>query len=227
MAYNKKDYNNKYYYNMDAGVNFNPISIIHAEDILSAICGTNILSIGCGTGIMEYRLMQKRPDFKITGTDFKKTRMQKRLWKKYQLHVEIADGTRQPFPNESFETVYTSHVLEHVPDPKAVILESIRLASKCAFHLIPINLDNPDHINFFKFASIDNEYRAQEATIDLKELADEIIRETRHIYPEIKYELSISCARDGSRDYGDMEFPVKRVDRPDGLMPCFLIKFIK
>lgn len=227
ITYKPEDYNCQYYLDMDNGVNYNPVSFIHSNDLASTIEGIRVLSIGCGTGIMEYRIKKLLPDIDIIGTDFMETTIQRDLWNKYDLKVIIADAIQQPFPDNSFDTVYSSHVLEHVPKPFDVIKESIRLTNNLAFHMIPINLNNPDHIHFFKFDKIDNEYRTQEATIDLKKMADKIIKEFKSVYPKICYELKISCPRDGSHDYGDQEFPVKKIDRPDGLMPAFIIKFYK
>jgi len=212
---------------MEAGIDSNPVSIIHGNDLISSIYGTKILSIGCGTGVMEYRIKKQMPDTRIIGTDFAGTQVQKELWSKYGLEALVADGTHQPFPDESFDTCFTSNVLEHVPDPRGVIEESIRLTKHVAIHLIPINLNMPDHIHFFKFGDIDNEYKTQDADIDLKVVADDVTACLKPRLPRIEYELQISCPRDGSSDYGDMKFPVTRPDRPDGLMPCFLIKFYK
>jgi len=227
IKFTREDYNDEYFLNMEAGIDENPVSIIHGNDLRASIYGTKILSIGCGTGVMEHRIKIQMPHIQIIGTDFTQTEVQKELWNKYGFEVLVADGAHQPFPDESFDTCFTSHVLEHVPEPQKVIEESIRLSRYIAIHLTPINLNMPDHIHFFKFSDIDNEYRTQDADIDLKILADNIVSELKSKLPKIEYELQISCPRDGSRDYGDMKFPIKRPDRPDGLFPCFLIKFYK
>lgn len=227
VKFTKEDYDDEYFLNMEAGISENPVSIIHGNDLIATIYGNKILSIGCGTGVMEHRIRTQMSHIQIIGTDFAETEVQKELWNKYRLEVLVADGAHQPFPDESFDTCFTSHVLEHVPEPQNVIEESIRLTRHIAIHLIPINLNMPDHIHFFKFGDIDNEYRTQDADIDLKILADNVVSELKSKLPKIEYELQISCPRDGSRDYGDMKFPIKRPDRPDGLFPCFLIKFYK
>lgn len=227
MEYIKEAYNDEYFFNMEAGINSNPAAIIFLNDLMSVIYGTKVLSIGCGTGITEYRIKTQMPHIKIIGTDFAETETQKELWNKYGLEAIVADGSQQPFRDESFDTSFTSHVLEHVVEPQKVIEESIRVTRWVAVHLIPINLNHPDHIHFFKFGDIDNEYRTQDADIDLKVLADKVISNLRAKLPKIEYEVRISCPRDGSKDYGDMAFPIKRPDRPDGLMPCFLITFHK
>ncbi|OGL47304.1 MAG: hypothetical protein A2W05_04385 [Candidatus Schekmanbacteria bacterium RBG_16_38_10] len=227
LKYTKEHYDLRYYSDMHEGVKSNPVAQIHLADLSSKICGTKVLSIGCGTGIMEYWLKQKRPEVEIIGTDFTVTDIQKELWDKYELDVTISEAASQPFTDDSFDTVYTSHVLEHVINLKDVIIESIRLSKIAAVHLVPINLNNPDHIHFFKLGAIDNEHRTQEANIDLKVLADEVIEVLKVRYPNMSYEWEISCPRDGSRDYGNINFHIRKPDRPDGLMPCFLISFFK
>jgi 2-polyprenyl-3-methyl-5-hydroxy-6-metoxy-1,4-benzoquinol methylase len=221
------DYDSKYYSDLEGGMNANPVTSIMAADLAAVIQGSDVLSIGCGTGVIEEYIKTQKPNIKLIGTDVAATEPQRELWQKRGLEVLVADGPSQPFEDNSFDTVYSSHVLEHVPDPKAVIIESLRLARLAAVHMVPVNLANPDHINFFKFGDIDNEYRTQEATIDLKILADEICEEARSEYPNIDYVMTMSNPRDGSRDYGDIEFTIKRPDRLDGMMPCFIVSFYK
>ncbi len=39
----------------------------------------------------------------------------------------VADATRLPFPDATFDYVFNSHLLEHLPDPRAAIREWLRL----------------------------------------------------------------------------------------------------
>lgn len=231
IKYIEEDYSNEYYSAVNNGFLINPVGKIYTKALSQSIVGTKVLSIGCGTGILEKKILELNPNLEITGTDINTTPFLDKLRCENGLNnfyiVNVTEQPRQPFDNESFDTVYTSHVLEHVPEPKKFLEESLRLTKQIAIHLVPINLYNPDHIHFFKFNNIDNEFRTQEADIDLKELLDKVISEQKEEFPKLSYEVEVICPRDGSVDYGNVEFVIKREDRPDGLMPCFLIKFYK
>lgn len=226
-----EDYSDVYYRNVNNGYLMNPVGKIYTADLVSQIAGPKVLSIGCGSGILEKKILEAIPTLEIHGTDINSTPFLDKLREENGLSnfhlIKNPIAYRQPFEDNTFDTVYTSHVIEHVPEPDQLIMESLRLAKHRALHLTPINLDNPDHIHFFKYMDIDNEYRTQEADIDLKEMCDGIVKEVRSLYPNISYEVRIVNPRDGSVDYGDIDFHVKRPDRPDGLMPCFLIVFSK
>ncbi|MBL7214141.1 MAG: methyltransferase domain-containing protein [Phycisphaerae bacterium] len=53
------------------------------------------------------------------------------------------DVTKIPFDNETFDVIYCSHVLEHVPDDRKAIREFYRVLKKdsWALILVPINVD--------------------------------------------------------------------------------------
>jgi SAM-dependent methyltransferase len=53
--------------------------------------------------------------------------------------VQLYDGKRLPFSAEAFDVVYSSHVLEHVPDPVALLNETRRVLKPdgIAIHILP------------------------------------------------------------------------------------------
>ena len=222
-------YAEKYYTDVDCGIKSNPVARFHVEALEGAIVGKRVLNIGCGTG--TYESMFSKKDFELHGTDVFSSPLLDAMRAANGFDsvtiVKPSRTFRQPFRASSFDTVYTSHVLEHVEEPELLILESLRLARRVAFHLIPVNLDNPGHIHFFRWGDIDNEYRTQEADIELSILCEKIVREYQKHYPGLRYEIQVVCPRDGSIETGDGKFPVRRPDRPDGLMPCFLVSFHK
>jgi len=226
-----QDYNDDYFKAVHNGININPVAEYHYTAVANSIIGPAVLSIGCGTCTYERSITMIRSDIILTGTDIYTSDYLDKLRKENGLHsfikVSESKNFRQPFQDNSFDTVYTSHVLEHVQKPERLILESLRLTRCIAMHLVPINLDNPDHINFFRYGDIDNPYKTQEASIDLEQMCEEVVADCKRKYPKLYYEMELVNPRDGSIDYGDTDFIVKRTDRPDGLMPCFLIKFYK
>ncbi len=85
--------------------------------------GVSILDIGCGDGLMSAIVQTKRPDLKIVGVD---------VLPRSQSHipVEIFDGVRVPYPDDSFDGVLFSDVLHHTADPRLLQREAFRLARK-------------------------------------------------------------------------------------------------
>jgi len=84
-----------------------------------------VLDLGCGVGAMT-RLLAARGAEKPVGVD--RARVQLAAARRGGVGVfTLADGARLPFPDRSFELVYTSWLLEHVPDPLAVLREARRV----------------------------------------------------------------------------------------------------
>lgn len=57
-----------------------------------------------------------------TGTDIAES-----LARHYHKPYKIADGSRYPFPDNTFDAIWTFHVFEHIPDLQTAMLEVVRL----------------------------------------------------------------------------------------------------
>lgn len=58
-------------------------------------------------------------------------------------HVDLgADITKLPFPNESFDVVYASHVLEHVQDDRRALKEISRILKPSGMAFLPVPIFN-------------------------------------------------------------------------------------
>ncbi len=87
--------------------------------------GKNVLEVGCGTGNWMIRLKQ---DVKsIVGVDLSEGMVKEA--KKKGLTVFPAGAEKLPFPNHSFETVYSYRVLPHVPEIQKAVAEIKRVLS--------------------------------------------------------------------------------------------------
>lgn len=80
-----------------------------------------VLDVGCGDGMVSALLQAKRPDLDITGIDVL-------CRKNTHIPVEIFDGTRIPFSNDSFDLILFSDVLHHTEDPLVLQREARRVA---------------------------------------------------------------------------------------------------
>jgi SAM-dependent methyltransferase len=87
------------------------------------VSGTRVLDLGCGTGWFAAMLAEAGSevvagDVDITGVAAAATRAPR---------VLVADAARAPFPDATFDGVFCSNVVEHTPDPRAVLTEIERV----------------------------------------------------------------------------------------------------
>jgi SAM-dependent methyltransferase len=82
-----------------------------------------VLDVGCGDGLISAELQSRRPDLTVTGID---------VLPRAHTHipVEIFDGSRIPFADESFDVVLFCDVLHHTPAPTTLLHEARRVARR-------------------------------------------------------------------------------------------------
>ena len=97
--------------------------------------GSKILDLGCGSALSISISKIFNPNLKIEG--FEEQESVRPIWKKRGAKVTTGKINKLPFENNSFDTVYSSHVLEHLKDPNKAILESIRVSKKRVIHIVP------------------------------------------------------------------------------------------
>ncbi|MBC7817208.1 MAG: methyltransferase domain-containing protein [Planctomycetaceae bacterium] len=94
---------------------------------------SRLLEIGCGVGAQLRLLFRRYPDLHMTGVDISENQIQRArllLAKELsagQLELRTCRGDELPFADGSFDAIYICFVLEHVPDPTAVIREAKRV----------------------------------------------------------------------------------------------------
>lgn len=92
-----------------------------------------LLELGCAVGAELKLMLERWPHLKLTGVDLSEAHLGRA--ERYLSHetgagrvrLVRADATRLPFPDHSFDAVVTIWLLEHVPDPLAVIREARRV----------------------------------------------------------------------------------------------------
>jgi ubiquinone/menaquinone biosynthesis C-methylase UbiE len=104
-----------------------------------------ILDVGCGAGqIARHLLKYADPDATITCFDLSShmVRRARRRLKSNRPDYLVADVTRLPLADETFDCVTCGYVLEHVPDPRAGLSELARVMKPGARMLLFTSEDN-------------------------------------------------------------------------------------
>jgi ubiquinone/menaquinone biosynthesis C-methylase UbiE len=102
-------------------------------DHLELSSGTAILDVGCGTGRSTLDLARAvGAQGRVVGIDRSETMLQEARARatRSQLSVEyvLADATRLPFADASFDGCQASRVFGHLPEPALVLAEMVRVA---------------------------------------------------------------------------------------------------
>jgi 2-polyprenyl-3-methyl-5-hydroxy-6-metoxy-1,4-benzoquinol methylase len=100
-----------------------------ADNILFNLPGKKVLDIGCGSGWLA-RLALNR-GFDVTAMDISKKVVEENIWYmgEKNIHYEIVQGsaTAIPFPDQSFDSVIMTEVLEHLANPALALAEIHRV----------------------------------------------------------------------------------------------------
>lgn len=110
-----------------------------------------ILDIGFGTGVVIYEFWKQ--GYEVYGCEVVKEAIDGFFGRfpgcKDSVSLQKADAEKLPYPDQTFDLVICSHVLEHIPDDKKCIQEIHRVLKNngTAFILIPLNT-NPEREPF-------------------------------------------------------------------------------
>ena len=148
----KTEYNYNQLIENDKGWLFYNAALKNWKNIHLNIIGNSVLDIGCGGGIALSLSKVFEPKKKFVG--FEADGKFKHIWKSRNVKVRTGDIYNLPFKNNEFDTVYSSHLLEHLEFPDKAIYESIRVAKKRIIHSVPSgNVDDKNlgskHLHIF------------------------------------------------------------------------------
>ncbi len=84
---------------------------------------TKILDVGCGDGALLSELRRRRFGQTLQGVEITEAAVRIASERAEIDSVELYDGAHLDFPDQTFDLGIVSHVLEHVPDPAALLAE--------------------------------------------------------------------------------------------------------
>lgn len=142
------------------------------DEILKTISGKKILEVGCGRGYLAGIIADA--DYNVTGCDIV---VPSKTIKRYP-KVKFVEGNIQklPFASNSFDTVVSTHTLEHVQDLPGAVAELRRVAKREIIIVVPrqrpYKYTFSLHTQFFPYAwSIQNAFGYRK-NATLKKLGD-------------------------------------------------------
>lgn len=104
-------------------------------EVVRNIVGDSILDVGCGTGVALSIMKALFPWGTFRGID--PSTDASTIWKARGIEVDIGSVTNLPYANNSWESVYSSHVIEHIDDDRTAVTEILRVARRRAIIIVP------------------------------------------------------------------------------------------
>lgn len=130
------------------------------EFVIQNVVGARLLDIGCGNGKLAAHLA--RLGFEVTACDLKAcwiARLEEKFTNKgLNLSFQVANAESLPWPDASFDTVVSTHTLEHIPNLGSCLEEILRIARRRIIIIVPCQkykrytIDT--HVNFFPTESV-------------------------------------------------------------------------
>lgn len=87
----------------------------------------NILDVGCASGHVSSRIKHAFPNASVVGVDLYKKGIESAKVRHRDIDFVHADAKKLPFKDKSFDVILCTETLEHVTDPKLVLLEIKRV----------------------------------------------------------------------------------------------------
>jgi ubiquinone/menaquinone biosynthesis C-methylase UbiE len=102
--------------------------------------GLRVLDLATGVGAMAGQLLERYPGIRLSGIDLKMSQLKHASRNHPGPGYAQGDGTRMPFRDQTFDRVHCSWMLEHVPDPLAVLREVRRVLKPGGYcHFIEVD----------------------------------------------------------------------------------------
>ncbi|WP_423824385.1 class I SAM-dependent methyltransferase [Salinibacter ruber] len=110
--------------------------------------GESILDVGCGTGLALSVMRDFFPHKTCRGIE--PSSDGRPYWNERGINVDVGTAANLPYQKNEFDTVYSSHVIEHVEQDNKAIQEICRVAGKRSIIVVPDGyVDVDSHVNVY------------------------------------------------------------------------------
>lgn len=100
---------------------------------------SSTLEVGCGDGALLCELHNRDFGGRLAGVEITAAAVEIARQRSQIDSVELYDGLHLPVPDDAYELGILSHVLEHIPDPPALLAE---IARACRAVLVEVPLED-------------------------------------------------------------------------------------
>ena len=97
----------------------------------------SVLDAGCGEGFVLNMLLQHRPTMNVIGIDIDREAIQRGRKLFPDMPFQVADVLELPHPDDSFDLVVCTEVLEHLADPQTALHEICRVSRRYCLLSVP------------------------------------------------------------------------------------------
>ena len=99
----------------------------------------SVLDVGCGEGVLSAEWAERLGDRRVVGVDLDDPGLHEEWRKRARPNLEFvaANASALPFEADAFDMAAGIEVLEHVPDPDAVLAEMARVARRRLLVSVP------------------------------------------------------------------------------------------
>ena len=117
----------------DRALNLHALLLEYTQlaDFIANHADCSVLDVGCGGGQAAIHLKEQYPDLQLTGVDLSADQIararQRAKRKGYTLQFKVADAQTLPFPDASFDVVFSFGSAKHWPNPLKGIGECWRV----------------------------------------------------------------------------------------------------
>ncbi len=109
------------------------------DELFERAAPSSVLDVGCGEGVLSARWADRLGDGRVVGVDLEDPKLEAEwdLRARANLEFRPMKAEQLQFADDEFDLVAATEVLEHVPDPDAVIGEMARVASRHLLVSVP------------------------------------------------------------------------------------------